>query len=57
MFCTAISRFVEKSIRGYCGCILQYVYCLSNIWHSGHTSMELSWSKVSSVCSRRKLVE
>jgi len=48
---------VEKSIRGYCGCILQYVYCLSNIWHSGHTSMELSWSKVSSVCSRRKLVE
>lgn len=42
MFSTAISRFVEKSICAYCGCILQYVYCLSNIWYGGYTSMELS---------------
>jgi len=53
MFSVAISRFVEKSICRYCGCILQYIYCLSNIWYSGHTGVELSWSKISSIYSRR----
>lgn len=56
-FSTAISRFVEKSICRYCRCILQYIYCLPNIWYSGDTSMELPRSKIPSIYSRRMPVK
>lgn len=53
MFQTAIPRRVEERVCGHSGCVLHHIYRLSGIRYGGHTSVELSRSKISSIYSRR----